>query len=116
MTAMKPTASRGSALAVALALLTAAAAAVLWAEDAAWQGRRPRAAEFQRLVGGLGFGPAADLSGCPFGFDPRLEGACARDDGPVPGGSCFCPRHAGSVLYYPPLDPGAPEEGLAPPP
>jgi hypothetical protein len=96
--------ARGGGLLLTLLLLTAGAALVLSAEA---RGRRPDHAEtFQRLVGGVGFGPAAGLDGCPFAFDPRLDGACAADGGPVPGGSCFCPRHAGSVLYYGPLEQG----------
>ncbi len=95
--------SRGRGLLLALLLLTCAAAAVLAGEELA-QCRRPaRAEQFQRLVGGLGFGPALDLSGCAFGFDARLDGRCAEDGGPVPGGSCFCPRHAGSLFEYAPL-------------
>lgn len=66
-------------------------------------GRHSQAKEFQHLVGGLGFGPAVDLSGCAFGFDPRLDANCAFDRGLVPGGACFCPRHAGSLFSYPPL-------------
>jgi hypothetical protein len=92
---------KGSGLLVVLVLLACAAAAVLAAE-----GRdrgAGRAEEFQRLVGGVGFGPALDLSVCAFGFDPRLDGACAAECGAVPGGACFCPRHAGSVFIYPPL-------------
>jgi hypothetical protein len=59
--------------------------------------------EFQALVGGLGFGPAGDLSRCAFGFDPRLCPGCPHDLGPIPGGSRFCPDHGCSILYYPPL-------------
>ena len=51
--------------------------------------------DFQGLVGGLGFGAALDLEGCPFAFDPRLDGGCAAAVGPVPGGACFCGRHGG---------------------
>jgi hypothetical protein len=94
--------SRGSALLVVLLLLTASAGAVLLAEDRAGRRRAAHAEPFQRLVGGLGFGPALDLSGCAFGLDPRLDGSCSEDCGPVPGGSCFCPRHAGSLFYYAP--------------
>jgi hypothetical protein len=91
--------SRASILFVALILLVGATAGVLIAEN-----RRPRHGEqFQHLVGGLGFGPALDLSDCAFAFDPRLDGACEQDRGPIPGGACFCPRHAGSIFYYPPL-------------
>src|SRR5947207_15571524 len=100
--------SGGSGLLLVLLLLSCAAGAVLVGEDLAQRRRPARAEQFQRLVGGVGFGPALDLSGCAFGLDPRLDGTCAEDFGPVPGGACFCPRHAGSVFFYPPL-PG--EEG-----
>jgi hypothetical protein len=63
-----------------------------------------RAKEFQELIGGMGFGPAVDLGRCPYGFDPRLSHRCTADLGPIPGGGCFCPHHACSVLYYPALD------------
>src|SRR5437899_3005941 len=95
--------SRGNGLLLVLLLLAAAACAALAAEGRAGPRRQARAEEFQRLVGGLGFGPALDLSGCAFGLDPRLDGSCSEERGPVPGGACFCPRHAGSVFYYPPL-------------
>jgi hypothetical protein len=98
--------SRGPGVFAALLLLAGTAAAVLAAE--AWAQRRGRdqTEAFQRLVGGLGFGPATVLGGCPFGFDPRLDGVCGAECGPVPGGRCFCPRHAGSVFFYPPPAPG----------
>jgi hypothetical protein len=106
--------SRGRGLFLVLLLLACAAGAVLAGEDLSRRSRPPRAEQFQRLVGGLGFGPALDLSGCAFGLDPRLDGACAEDRGPVPGGACFCPRHAGSVFEYAP--PPRQGEGDAPPP
>jgi hypothetical protein len=84
-------------------LLVAGAAAVLVAGSPGQARREARSREFQRLVGGLGFGPATDLSACPFGFDPRLCPDCARDLGPIPGGRYFCPHHAGAVFDYPPL-------------
>ena len=55
-------------------------------------------------MGGLGFGPALDLSGCAFSFDPRLDGCFAEERGPIPCGGAFCPRHACSVFFYPPLE------------
>src|SRR5437868_15280170 len=58
------------------------------------------AAEFQQLIGGLGFGPAVDLARCPNSFDPRLCARCSRDRGPIPGGRRLCPQHAGSIFYY----------------
>ncbi|HZV03529.1 MAG TPA: hypothetical protein VE999_00430 [Gemmataceae bacterium] len=93
--------SRAGVLLVALSL-GCASVAVLVVEDRRQGSREGRSEEFQRLVGGLGFGPALDLSSCPFGYDPRLDGSCAQEYAPLPGGTCFCPRHAGSVLQYPP--------------
>src|SRR5262245_4682731 len=107
-------ASRGSGLLTALLLLGCAAGAVLVGEDRAHRRRAAGAEPFQRLAGGLGFGPALDLSGCAFGLDPRLDGGCAEGYGPVPGGDCFCPRHAGSLFEYAPL-PERGEGDAAPP-
>ena len=98
---MMETRSRG--LLLALLLLVAASAAALAAEGHAEQACAARAEDFQRLVGGLGFGPTLDWSECPFSFDPRLEDACGADLGPIAGGGCFCPHHACSVWPYPPL-------------
>jgi hypothetical protein len=68
--------------------------------------------EFQRLVGGLGFGPAVDVARCPFGFDPRLDPDDQEDQEPIPGGYFFCPHHGAGVFAYPPLDwPGPPPTG-----
>jgi hypothetical protein len=100
--------ARTSYLFVTLLCLTGAAGAVLVAEAGSGARREQKAEAFQRLVGGVGFGAAVDLSECAFGFDPRIDGSCAYDRGPVPGGACFCPRHAGSLLSYPPLWRGQP--------
>ncbi len=96
--------SRGSGVLLAgIVALTLAAGAVLVI------GARPSAAEaargraFQELAGGLGFGPALDLSRCALSFDPRLCPACSQEVGPVPGGQAFCPYHAGAVIDYPAL-------------
>ena len=108
--------SRASALSVVLLLLTGAASAILIAESRTQRGREDRAEQFQHVVGGLGFGPALDLSSCAFAFDPRLDGDCEQERGPIPGGACFCPRHAGSVFVYPPLQHGVqlPGDELSP--
>jgi len=97
--------SRGLIQAAALLFLGGTAAVVLLVDDRTSQVRQARADVFEGLVGGCGFGPAVDLSGCAFGFDPRLDGCCAQDFGPLLGGGCFCPRHAGSVFAYPRLQP-----------
>ncbi len=110
---------RGRYLFVVLLGLLGAASAVLLVEQGAQQHRGANAESFQRLVGGAGFGPATDLSGCAFSFDPRLDWACSAERGPVPGGSCFCPRHSGSLFFYRALPDNRPllgEEGHAPPP
>jgi hypothetical protein len=94
-------------------ILTLAAAAGLALSAGGRSARHEaRSREFQRLVGGLGFGPAADLSGCAFSFDPRLCPDCPQNYGPVAGGVYFCPHHGCSILSYPPLGgpPGPPEE------
>jgi hypothetical protein len=80
-------------LAAALVLVPAAAgllllAGVRGAGDA--EDHRP----FQEMVGGLGVGPAVDLSRCGATFDPRVEPACCKRFEPLPGGSTFCPTHA----------------------
>jgi hypothetical protein len=84
-----------------IAILTLGALGVLTMEDSLSDRRTPKAEEFQRLVGGLGFGPALDLSRCAFSFDPRLCCGCPQDGGPIPGGFSFCPEHACSIWYYP---------------
>ena len=106
--------TRGQILFVVLLLLIVACAAILLIESRGRPERQARSEAFQHLVGGVGFGPAVDLSGCAFGFDPRLDGDCAQERGPIPGGGAFCPRHAGSVFYYPPLPPEV--DAVAPPP
>jgi len=57
--------------------------------------RSARTAAFQELVGGLGLGPAVDLSRCAASFDPRVSAACSWHHEPVPGASVFCSSHAG---------------------
>jgi hypothetical protein len=85
-----------------LLILTLAAAAVLGL-DARAQRRHPeRAEEFQRLVGGLGLGPALDLSGGPFRFDPRLADR-PDEAGPLPGDLLGRGRSQ-AIFSYPPLD------------
>jgi hypothetical protein len=97
--------SRGPILLFAVIVcLAAAAATVLMLSNQRPARKMTQEQELQqRLLGGLGFGPARDLGRCPFAFDPRLAGACSEDCGPIPGGASFCPYHAGTVLDYPPL-------------
>jgi hypothetical protein len=83
--------------------MTLAAGAALAVDAWLSAGRIVQAEAFQQLVGGQGFGTALDLSVCPFAFDPRVEGSCQFEDGPIPGGKAFCPCHAASVFFYRPL-------------
>jgi hypothetical protein len=99
--------SRAPAVLLALTLGLAVAAAGLLAHGARPRaGQEERARAFHQLVGGLGFGPAVDLSRCAFSFDPRLCPACPGDCGPIPGGMFFCPYHAGAAVDRPPLREG----------
>src|SRR5690348_14611326 len=92
--------SRGRGLFFLLLLLSGAAGMVL----ATAARRMPvRAEPFQRLVGGLGFGPQLDLSSGASSFDPRLDGSRSMDYGPIPGGACLSAGQEDSVLFYPPL-------------
>jgi len=86
----------------AAVVVVAAVAAV--ASDSLRHARRfHRAEQFQTLVGGLGVGPAVDLSHCAYCFDPRHSTGCRENVGELPGGVAFCPYHGFSVLYYPPV-------------
>lgn len=87
-----------------LLALSAGALAVLLEEPLSRPARAERSREFQQLVGGLGFGPVADLSQCAFSFDPRLCPGCPQQYGPVPAGAIFCPYHGCAILAYPPLE------------
>jgi len=95
----------GKSLLLAVLLLTCLAAALVARDGLADDAGELRRREFQALVGGLGFGPALDISRCPNSFDPRLEPSCPQDCGPVPCGRIFCPFHACSVFTYPSLEP-----------
>ena len=96
--------SRRCVLAAILLFLATSATVVLVTEYSRRRHSDHREA-FQRLLGGIGFGPALDLSECVFGFDPRLDCTCSQGHDAIPGGSCFCPLHGGALFSYPPLDP-----------
>jgi hypothetical protein len=55
---------------------------------------------FQRLVGGLGMGPATRLSPDVTAFDPRLGAIVNADMAPVPGGGWMGGSAACSILPY----------------
>src|SRR5437588_7015894 len=92
-----------SLLTILLAVLTVTAGTLVAVDGVAAPSNREQTEALQQLVGGLGCGPAVDLSRCAFSFDPRLCAECPLNHGPVPGGVYFCPQHACSILYCPPL-------------
>lgn len=73
--------------------LAGVVAAILQTE--AMRARSPnlRSRQFQRLVGGLGWGCELDASRCLAAFDPRLSGVCGYETAPLPGGQAYCPYH-----------------------
>jgi hypothetical protein len=99
-------AARGFGLLGVVLVLLIGTGVILLVENQTSGDRDQQATAFQHLVGGLGFGPALNLADCAFTFDPRCDGRCAYDVGPLPGGACFCPHHAGAVLFYPQLPQG----------
>lgn len=103
--------SRVTSLFFLLLLLTSAAGTVLFFEERRGHEQPAHAESFQCMVGGLGFGPALDLSDCVSDFDPRLDGSRAMDYGPIAGGACFSSRRVGSVFFYPSLKRGVHRPG-----
>jgi hypothetical protein len=90
-------------IAVVLAMFFIAACALMTADSLAPAAGDGQAEELQKLVGGLGCGPAVDLSRCAFSFDPRLCPDCPLNQAPVPGAIYFCSQHGCSILYCRPL-------------
>jgi hypothetical protein len=97
---------REESLIAVVGLLVLAAAAVFAADQHARPGEERIAQDFQELVRGTGLGPAVDLTGCEFAFDPRICSRCSRDIGPLPLGAIFCPYHALSISSDRPLETG----------
>jgi len=87
----------GAAFGVATASLAVLAAALVATPRS--DARARRSLEFQRLVGGLGAGPAVDLDACDPDFDPRVGAVCRGETAPLPGGGAFCPHRGGSALF-----------------
>lgn len=77
----------------ALVLAIAALAAIAVARGGRGQGGGDLAAEFQRLVGGIGGGAAPDPARCRLQFDPRLSPFCPHRLGPLPGLPGACATH-----------------------
>jgi len=92
---------RSAVLAILLLLLGSAAVAIMIAERRPDIQRRTHAVEFQRLVGGLGFGATLDLSGAALSFDPRLGESSGQPGYPFPSGAYFGSDPALSLFYYP---------------
>ena len=90
-------------IAVLMVVFFGAACALVTADSVAPAAGNGHAEELQQLVGGLGCGPAVDLSRCAFSFDPRLCPDCPLNHAPVPGGVYFCSQHGCSILYCRPL-------------
>lgn len=86
----------GPARLLAVTGALAAAAVVAVAAAGPDPAAETRAVRFQHLTGGLGGGPATDLSRCESAFDSRLDPPCSLDAGPMPGGGFFCPYHGHS--------------------
>jgi hypothetical protein len=89
-------------LALVVGMVLLAAALLLWAQN----GGAPeieQAREFQALTGGLGFGPALDLSSCPPSFDPRLSDDCPASADRLLGRQLVDLERAGSIFYFPQL-------------
>jgi hypothetical protein len=82
--------------------LMLAALALIVLDVAMYPRREEQSADFQRLTGGLGFGPSLSLESCPHSFDPRLDPGGVNEEIPF-GPAPFCPQPGGSIFYYPPL-------------
>lgn len=76
---------------LALAALALAGAAFVCGLRSAPPGDLP----LQRASGGFGLGPAASADWSFHAFDPRIESGCEAELGPIPGGACPVPHHAG---------------------
>jgi hypothetical protein len=95
--------ARGLGWLFTLVFLVAASGAILITE-ARLQARPTCAEDFQRLLGGVGFGPNLDLSESAGNFDPRLNGDFAGPGALIPGGGYFSDQRGLSIFSYPRLD------------
>jgi hypothetical protein len=88
---------------VMLGALMLLGAAVSFLVEESWQSAPARpAAEFQRILGGLGLGPEREMSRCGFSFDPRVCNNCHHAFSSFPGCAWLCPYHAGAAVYLAP--------------
>ena len=85
---------------LALGVLVLAAGAAIAVATGATRPEREAAEsrEFQRLVRGLGLGPATDLSRDESAFDPRVGAICPERFHPIPAGDAFCPDRTAGML------------------
>jgi hypothetical protein len=90
-------------LAAILALALVAIVFIAW-DTCVTNQHAERGREFQRLVRGLGLGPAVTLSPCEFSFDARVFPDWRTAHHPIACGEFFCPGHASSVFYLAPLE------------
>jgi hypothetical protein len=87
-------------LLIAIAALVVLAVTI-WIHDAVTAKQSEEMSEdFQSLVGGLGFGPALDLSNGSYTYDPRL-GDRAELDEPLPGAAQNGSGNPFSIFSYP---------------
>jgi len=90
---------RASAAFLCATILLTVGATVLVACDTRHANRVNESAwDFQRLVGGLGLGPALTLDDCEAVFDVRLAPDWRGAHPPLVGGEYFCPWHGASVF------------------
>jgi hypothetical protein len=105
---------------VVLVLLVSAAAACVVDGDRPDARRADLAEPFHHALGGLGFGPALDLTEGCFGFDPRLSDSSLGSDEPIPAVAAALPGRTGLLFSYHPPRRGGPtrlsEDGYGPSP
>jgi hypothetical protein len=87
---------RTDALTLAVLALAATATAAVAVRSARPARERADSREFQRLVHGLGLGPATDLSRDESAFDPRVGAVCPERFHPILAGDAFCPDRTGA--------------------
>lgn len=83
--------------------LTFVATALVVVDNWFVSGRRAESDEFQRLMGGLGTGPALTMSPCEFSFDTRIASTRPASYHPLICGEYFCPQQTISIFYLRPL-------------
>lgn len=85
---------RSDALVLLVLALAAGAVTVVGSRTGRPARGAERSRDFQRLVLGLGLGPATDLLRDESAFDPRVGSARPARFHPIPAGDAFCPDRA----------------------